>query len=331
MRAAELAEPAPAAERPLRLFDRSPAAASAHDVLLRVDACGVCRTDLQLCEGDLEMHKRPLVPGHQIVGEVIAAGPQATTPLGTRVGVTWLAGACGHCEYCDAGLENLCNEASFTGWDTDGGFAEQVLADERFVVPLTDPSLAAVDIAPLLCGGVIGMRALRLAALEPGQRLGLYGFGASAGIVIQLATHIGLDVFVATRSEAEQARAASLGAVWTGSYDDSPPEPLHAAITFAPAGSVVISALGAVARGGSVIINAIHLDEVPAFDYDLLWHERSLRSVANVTRADAAELFHYASAIPLVTQHDDYPLAEANTALLNLATGNVSGAAVLVP
>jgi propanol-preferring alcohol dehydrogenase len=330
MRAAELRSPGVAATSPLSMVERAPEEPTGTGVLLKVAACALCRTDLQLCEGDLEMHKTPVVPGHQIVGKIVATGPDATSPVGTRVGVTWLAGACGQCEYCTSGYENLCHEATFTGWDRDGGFAEYAVADDRFVIPLPD-GLAATDAAPLLCGGVIGMRALRLTGLHEGQRLGLYGFGGSAGIVIQLATHMGLEVFVATRSESERTRASSLGATWTGGYDELPPEPLHSAITFAPVGSVVVAALRAVARGGSVVINAIHLDEIPAFDYDLLWHERSLRSVANVTRSDAVELLRLASAIPLVTRHDDYPLDQANSALADLANGAVSGAAVLVP
>lgn len=331
MRAAELHDPSPASSGPLRVVQRTAELPGPNEVLIQVGACGVCRTDLQLCEGDLAMHKRPVVPGHQIVGEVIDSGAAATSLVGSRVGVTWLAGACGTCEFCAGGRENLCRQATFTGWDRDGGFAEQVVADGRFVVPLPERTMSDVDVAPLLCGGVIGMRALDMTGLEPGQRLGLYGFGASAGIVVQLATHIGMEVYVATRSPTEQARADSLGAAWSGGYDDAPPQRLHGAITFAPVGSVVVAALRAVDRGGSVVINAIHLDEVPAFDYDLLWHERSIRSVANVTRADAATLFDYAASIPLVTHHDDYALENVNAALEALGTGAVSGAAVLVP
>ena len=299
-------------------------------MLLRVGACGVCRTDLQLAEGDLELHARPVVPGHQIVGEVIAAGPDAAQPVGARVGVTWIAGACGECGWCRDGRENLCHRATFTGWDRDGGFAELVTADSRFVVPVPE-GVDDIDVAPLLCGGVIGHRALKLAGLEDGQRLGLYGFGASATIVIQLALHRGMEVHVATRSEAEQERARALGAASAGAYDEQPPHPLDAAITFAPAGSVVVDALRATDRGGTVVVNAIHLDEIPAFDYDLLWHERSMRSVANVTRQDATELLALAPRIPLVTHHQEYELADANRALADLSAGRVSGATVLMP
>lgn len=330
VRAAELDRPAPADQEPLQIVDREPPAPGPDEVLIEVGACGVCRTDLQLAEGDLELHRRPIVPGHQIVGTVVAAGPGAGHEIGSRVGVTWLASACERCSFCRSGRENLCSEATFTGWDRDGGFADQVVADGRFVVELPDGG-DEVDLAPLLCGGVIGHRALRLTDLVAGDRLGLYGFGASATIVIQLAVHLGLEVHVATRSPAEQRRALQLGAASVGGYDDRPPSPLHAAITFAPVGSVVVAALRAVDRGGSVVVNAIHLDEIPAFEYGLLWHERTLRSVANVTRRDATELLDLAVEIPLVTHHQRYELTEVNEALADLSAGRVSGAAVVVP
>ncbi len=331
MRAAVLRQPAAVADGgPLELSDRPVPEPDADEVLIRVGACGVCRTDLQLAEGDLELHARPVVPGHQIVGEVIAAGPQTSQPVGARVGVTWIAGACGECAWCREGRENLCLRATFTGWDRDGGFAELVTARSEFVVPVPD-RVADIDVAPLLCGGVIGHRALTLAGLTDGGRLGLYGFGASATIVIQLALHRGMEVHVATRSEAERERARRMGAASAGGYDDRPPHPLDAAITFAPVGSVVVDALRATDRGGTVVVNAIHLDEIPAFDYGLLWHERSIRSVANVTRRDATELLALAGEIPLVTRHQAYELADANRALADLSAGRVSGAAVLVP
>lgn len=329
-RVAELDRPAPAPEGPLRLVDRPLGKPAAGEVLIEVSACGVCRTDLQLAEGDIDLHARPIVPGHQIVGQVVAAGAGASHPVGTRVGVTWLAGSCGRCAFCRSGRENLCHDATFTGWDRDGGFAEAVLADGRFVFPLpasSDP----LDLAPLLCGGVIGHRALRATGLSAGQRLGLYGFGASATIVIQLARHQRMEVHVATRSPAEQERASDLGASSVGTYDELPPQPLDAVITFAPVGSVVVAALRAVDRGGAVVVNAIHLDEIPAFDYSLLWHERSIRSVANVTRQDAVELLELAGQVPLVTHRQEYALDDANRALADLSAGRVSGAAVLVP
>lgn len=328
--AAVLHRPGAAERGPLELTDRPRPEPGPGEVLIHVGACGVCRTDLQLAEGDLEMHARPVIPGHQIVGEVVAAGSDANQPVGARVGVTWIAGACGACDWCRDGRENLCRAATFTGWDRDGGFAELVTARSDFVVPVPE-GVADIDVAPLLCGGVIGHRALRLTGLADGGHLGLYGFGASATIVIQLALHRGMTVHVATRSEAEQERAGRMGATSTGGYDEPPPLPLDAAITFAPAGSVVVDALRAIDRGGTVVVNAIHLDEVPAFDYGLLWHERSVRSVANVTRRDATELLALAREIPLVTHHQEYGLADANRALVDLSAGRVSGAAVLVP
>ena len=329
-RAAVLRRPAASDRAPLELADRPSPEPADDEVLLRVGACGVCRTDLQLAEGDLEMHARPVVPGHQIVGEGVAAGPESDRRVGDRVGVTWIAGACGQCDWCRDGRENLCRSATFTGWDRDGGFAELVTARSDFVLPVPE-GVADVDLAPLLCGGVIGHRALTLTGAADGARLGLFGFGASATIVIQLALHRGMEVHVATRSEAEQERARRMGAASAGGYDEPPPHPLDAAITFAPAGSVVVDALRATDRGGTVVVNAIHLDEVPAFDYGLLWHERSVRSVANVTRRDATELLALAREIPLVTHHQEYGLDDANRALADLSAGRVSGAAVLVP
>ncbi len=247
---------------------------------------------------------------------------------GDRAGVAWLAGACGDCSRCAAGRENLCEDARFTGWDRDGGYAEQVTVRADFALPLPD-DLDAVEAAPLLCGGIIGYRALRLSGIEPGGRLGLYGFGASARLALQVATHWGCEVFVATRSARDQERARALGAAWVGGTDDPPPAPLDAAVTFAPAGEVVVAALRAVDRGGTVAVNAIHLDRIPEFPYELLWWERSLRSVANFTRQDAAEFLALAAGIPIRTETEAYPLEDANRALADLAGGRVGGAAVL--
>ncbi len=313
--AAELPDPAPAPD----------------ELLLRVEACGVCRTDLQLARGDLAPRRLPVVPGHQVVGTVEAAGAEASGwRAGERAGVTWLGGSCGRCRLCGSGRENLCERAVFTGWDRDGGFAERMLVRARRAVRLP-AGFGAVEAAPLLCGGVIGYRALRLAGLEAGQRLGLYGFGASALLTIQVARHRGLDVHVATRSARGRERARELGASSAGGYDEPPPGPLDAAITFAPAGEVVIAALSALAPAGSVVINAIHLDRVPEFPYRLLWGERSLRSVANVTSEDAREFLELAAEIPVRTAVEEHPLAEANLALARLERGEVGGAAVLVP
>jgi propanol-preferring alcohol dehydrogenase len=329
VRAAVLDETRPTAEGPLEVRPRDLDELADVDVDIEVTACAVCRTDLQLCEGDLPAHGLPRVPGHQVVGRVAAVGSGVEAlAVGDRVGVAWLAWACGVCRFCTTGRENLCERAEFTGWDRDGGYAERMRADHRFVTRLPD-GFADVDAAPLLCGGVIGYRALKVAGVEPGMRVGLFGFGASATIVIQVAVHWGCDVFVVTRSGSEQERARRLGAVWTGGYDEQPPMPLDAAITFAPVGDVVVDALRSIDRGGTVAINAIHLDRIPSFDYDRLWHERTLRSVANVTRADIAVLLALAAEIPIVTEVQHYDLADANRALVDLDEGRVSGAAVL--
>lgn len=299
------------------------------EVLIDVIACAVCRTDLQLCEGDLAARRLPIVPGHQIVGTIAARGSGVTdVEVGQRVGVAWIASTCRRCRYCRSGRENLCDEAAFTGWHRNGGFAERAVAHADFVYPLPDgfESMAA---APLLCGGAIGLRSLRVSGIEPGGRLGLYGFGASATCAIQIARHWDCEVFVCTRSPAEQERSLQLGAAWAGGYEARPPERLDAAITFAPVGSVVIDAVQALDKGGVVAINAIHLDRIPEFSYDDLWWERQIRSVANVTRADVAELIQLAVAVPIRTTVQLYGLTDANEALLDLSAGRVSGAAVL--
>ncbi len=344
MRVMELREPAALSTNPLVIADREPAEPAAGEIALRVTACAVCRTDLQIVQGDLEPRRLPIVPGHQAVGRVTAVGDGvADWAVGDRAGVTWLASADGTCESCRSGRENLCPNATFTGWDRDGGFAEALTVQAAYAFRLPD-SFTDADAAPLLCGGVIGHRALRLAgvpALAPETaaadrsvpfRLGLYGFGASASLAIQEAVHLGCVVHVATRSAEERERALTLGASSVGGYAEPPPEPLQAAISFAPVGAVAVFALGDVAPGGTVVINAIHLDQVPAFPYRLLWEERVLRSVANVTRRDAAEFLELAAGIPIRTAVRPYPLVEANQALADLALGQAGGAtAVLVP
>ncbi len=333
MRAMVLERPGPAATAPLVLTERATLVPEPGDLRLRVAACGVCRTDLQICEGDLAARRLPVVPGHQVVGVVEAVGDEVSGwAPGDRAGVTWLAGTDGTCRFCRTGRENLCEAATFTGWDRDGGYAEAVVVRAPFAVRLPDsfPDLAA---APLLCGGVIGYRSLRVAGLGPdaaGARLGLYGFGASARLALQVARSWGADVFVATRSPDEQRRALELGAAWAGGIDDRPPVPLDAAVTFAPVGSVVAAALRALDRGGTVAINAIHLDRIPELPYDDLWWERSIRSVANVTRQDAREFLELAARIGITTDIETHPLAEANVALARLAAGQVAGTAVLV-
>ena len=304
-------------------------AVSPDDVLIDVIVCAVCRTDLQLCEGDLPAQGLPIVPGHQVVGTVAEVGESVSgVDVGERVGVAWIASTCGTCRFCASGRENLCDDALFTGWHRSGGFAERMVARADFVHRL--PSrFDSVTAAPLLCGGSIGLRALRVSGIEPGGRLGLYGFGASATCAIQIAVAWGCEVFVSTRSEAQQRRSLELGATWAGGYDQAPPVPLDAAVTFAPVGSVVVAALKALDKGGVVAVNAIHLDHIPEFDYDLLWWERQVRSVANVTRGDVAELIRLAADIPITTTVQEYSLDDANVALADLSSGDVTGAAVL--
>ena len=331
MRALVLRRPAPASEAPLALEDVPDPAPAANDLVLEVAACGVCRTDLQLCEGDLSAHRLPVVPGHQAVGRVASLGAAVEGwTVGDRAGVAWLASTCGVCRFCREGRENLCEQARFTGWDRDGGYAERMAVRSDFALRLP-AGFSDEAAAPLLCGGVIGYRSLKVSGIRPGGRLGLYGFGASALCAIQVARHWGCEVFVATRSEAERRRALELGAAWAGGYEDRPPQPLDAAVTFAPSGDVVVAALRATGRGGAVAVNAIHLDRVPAFPYELLWWERSLRSVANFTRTDAQELLDLAARIPIRTVVERHALADGNRALERLAAGQVGGAAVLVP
>jgi propanol-preferring alcohol dehydrogenase len=288
-------------------------------VLLRVLACGICRTDLHIVDGELDRPKLPLVPGHQIVGE---------TDDGRRLGVPWLGWTCGECRYCTSGRENLCDFARFTGYDIDGGYAEWTVADERFCFPIPD-GFDELEAAPLLCAGLIGYRSLRLAG-EAG-RLGLYGFGASAHIVAQVARHEGRRVFAVTREgdDDAQAFARELGAEWAGA--GPPPEELDAAIIFAPVGALVPGALAAVAKGGSVVCAGIHMSDIPSFPYELLWGERVLRSVANLTRRDGEEFLTLAPRVPVRTHVETFPLDQANEALDKLRRGDVRGALVLVP
>jgi alcohol dehydrogenase, propanol-preferring len=330
MRALVVRRPRPVADEPLELVELPDPDPGAGELLVRVAACAVCRTDLQIATGDLPPHQSPVVPGHQAVGVVEAIGPAVESwTVGDRAGTTWLAGFDGTCRFCLGGRENLCRAATFTGWDRDGGFAEltTIRADVAVRIPAELDDTAA---APLLCGGVIGYRALRLSGITAGGKLGLYGFGASARQAIQVARHWGVEVHVASRSARDLERATQMGASSVGGYDDPPPAPLDAAITFAPVGSVVVAALRAVDRGGTVIINAIHLDGIPAFPYDDLWWERSIRSVANVTRADAREFIALASEIPIQSDIEVLELAAGNRALSRIESGEVAGAAVLV-
>ena len=301
------------------------------EVLLRVHACGVCRTDLHVVDGELPHPKPRLIPGHEIVGTVIGAGPgTGRFRVGARVGVPWLGATCGRCRFCLSGRENLCLAPCFTGYDLDGGYAEHAVARERFCFALPD-GFSDADAAPLLCAGLIGYRALRLAG-DP-ARVGLYGFGAAAHLVAQVARHEGRSVFAFTRpgDEAGQRFARSLGALWAGGSDLMPPEPLDAALIFAPVGDLVPTALRAVDRGGTVVCAGIHMSDIPSFGYGLLWHERNLRSVANLTRQDGEAFLALAPRIPVRTTVEALPLASANDALRRLRAGDVTGALALVP
>ena len=301
-------------------------------VLVRVHACGVCRTDLHLLDGEVEIPRPPVVPGHQIVGTVVAAGPagDADTPApGARVGIPWLGWTCGTCRHCRAGRENLCDRARFTGRDIDGGFAELTVADARFCFPLPD-GYSDLQVAPLLCAGLIGHRALRMTG--DAVRLGLYGFGAAAHVIAQVAAFEGRRVFAFSRpgDDAAQDLARRLGAEWAGGSDQPAPEELDAAIIFAPEGALVPRALRAVGRGGVVVCAGIHMSDIPGFPYADLWGERAIRSVANLTRADAREFLALAPRVPVRTETHPYPLAEAGRALDDLRAGRFTGAAVVL-
>src|SRR5438034_9228750 len=325
MRAMVLHKP----RRPLELRDIRRPEPGLGEILLAVHACGVCRTDLHVADGDLPNPKLPLVPGHEIVGTVAGLGADVRGwALGERAGVPWLGWTCGECRYCRTGRENLCQRARFTGYHLDGGYTEYTVADARYVlrIPAADPDLQA---APLLCAGLIGYRSL--VAAGDAERLGLYGFGAAAHIVAQLARHQGRRVFAFTRAGDTTAQqfALELGARWAGASDASPPEPLDAAIIFAPVGALVPAALRAVVKGGTVVCAGIHMSDIPSFAYDILWGERVVRSVANLTRKDGEEFLALAPHIPVRTTVEPYPLERANEALENLRAGRVRGAAVL--
>ncbi len=330
MKAAVLTSPQPVAQRPLQIIDvADPRVRSGH-VLLRVRACGVCRTDLHIVEGELPAKQLRLIPGHQIVGEVID-GATDEIPLGARVGVSWLGGTDGTCPYCQRGMENLCDSPTFTGYTVAGGYAEYAFARSDFVYRLSD-ALDDLHAAPLLCAGIIGFRSLRVAGVERGERVGLFGFGASAHLAIEVLQAWKCDVYVSTRGESHRKLAESLGATWVGREADKPPVELDRAITFAPSGDVVLAALASLRKGGVVAINAIHLDRVPQFDYDtLLWGERQIRSVANMTRADARDFLALAAEIGLQPKVTVFTLDQANEALMALKSDSVNGAAVIVP
>jgi propanol-preferring alcohol dehydrogenase len=299
-------------------------------VLLRVLACGVCRTDLHIAEGDLPQVQSQLIPGHQIVGEVVA-GETAELPLGSRAGVSWIGGIDGDCWYCRHDMENLCDRPTFTGYTVNGGYAEYALARADFAFPLPE-GLDNVHVAPLLCAGIIGFRSLRVAGVAPGERVGLFGFGSSASLAISVLESWKCEVYVSTRGENHRQMAVALGATWVGKEDELPPVSLDRAITFAPSGKVVVRALSALRKGGVVAINAIHLDQMPAFDYDkLLWGERQIRSVANMTRQDARDFLAIAQQLKIHPQVATFSLDDANEALLAVKEETERGSAVIVP
>jgi propanol-preferring alcohol dehydrogenase len=321
----------PGRERPLRSATLAPPAPNDDQVLIEIAACGVCRTDLHIVDGDLPDPKLPLVPGHEIVGRVAAKGAHVDRfAIGDRVGVPWLGWTDGACTFCRSGRENLCDRARFTGYQIDGGFAEFTVADHRFCFPIPE-GYTDVEAAPLMCAGLIGYRALRAAG--DARRLGLYGFGAAAHIIAQVAIWEGREVYALTRpgDEASQRFARSLGAAWAGGSDVAPPRPLDAALIFAPVGALVPAALGAVDKGGTVVCAGIHMSDIPSFRYADLWGERTIRSVANLTRRDGEEFLALAPRVPVKTTVRPYPLARANEALDDLRAGRLEGAAVLVP
>ena len=319
------------ARLPLRLAKLPMPQPGDDDVLIKVHACGVCRTDLHIVDGELTSPKLPLVPGHEIVGVVEQIGERVERfRVGQRVGVPWLARTCGVCSYCRTGRENLCDRPDFTGYTVDGGYAEWTLANQNYCFPIPD-EYSDAEAAPLLCAGLIGYRSLRMCG--DARRLGIYGFGAAAHIVAQVAAYQGREVFALTRPGdlAAQEFARSLGAVWVGGSDQTPPEPLDAAILYAPVGALVPLALKATAKGGTVVCAGIHMSDVPQFSYDLLWGERIVRSVANLTRRDGEEFLALAPQVPVRTEVQTFPLSAANEALAALRTGRVRGAAALVP
>jgi propanol-preferring alcohol dehydrogenase len=327
--AAVLHAPGRIAQDRLSIEQRELPALRAGDVLVEVHACGVCRTDLNIVEGDLAPHHPTIVPGHQIVGIVTAAGPGVTLAIGTRVGISWLGGTDGTCRFCREGRENLCDHPVYTGYDVDGGYAHAVVARADFAHPLR-AELDDLHAAPLLCAGIIGFRALRVAGVQPGEHVGLYGFGSSAHLALPILKSWGCSVSVVTRGADHRATAEQLGADWVGNESARPPQPLDRAVTFAPVGSVVVAALGALRKGGVVAINAIHLDCIPRFDYDsLLWGEREIRSVTNMTRADAHDFLDIAADLKLKPAAQPFPLQRVNDALRAIDDDRIDGAAVI--
>lgn len=329
MKACLLRAPARVETNPLELADVPRPEPRRGEILVRVNACGVCRTDLHVIEGELPPRKSPVIPGHQIVGTVERLGPDVKGhAIGARVGIPWLHSTDQSCEYCRMGNENLCDHPTFTGYTVDGGYTEYAIAPDDFVYELPE-FLSDEQAAPLLCAGIIGFRCLRLSGVKAGSKLAFYGFGAAAHVAIQVARHWGVEVYAATRGAKHQQLARELGAVWVGEAADEPPAKLDAGIVFAPAGELVPPALKALKKGGVLVLGGIHMSAIPSFDYDLLYQERMIRSVANNTRDDGREFLKVAAEIPVRTEIQVYPLSEANRALNDLKSDRVNGAAVL--
>ena len=332
MRAMLLEKPALVSTFPLKMVEMEPPVPGPHEIAVKVAACGVCHTDLHTVEGDLPLPGLPLIPGHQIVGRVEDLGEKITRfKVGDRVGIAWLQWTCGSCGYCTTGRENLCPDAQFTGFHRNGGYSELVSGPEQFAYHLPD-GFSDIQAAPLLCAGIIGYRALELSGIRDGGRLGLYGFGASAHVTIQIARHRDVEVYVFSRGEDHRKLAEELGAVWTGQVPDHPPDSLDASIIFAPAGELVPPALEALDRGGTLILGGIHMSPVPVLDYERhLYYEKTIRSVTASTRKDGEEFLRIAASIPVSTRVTTYLLSEANSALHDLKEGKIDGAAVLIP
>jgi propanol-preferring alcohol dehydrogenase len=329
MKASVLHAPAPIETNPLDFCEVPVAQPGPGEVLVRVSCCGVCRTDLHVIEGELAPRISPVIPGHQVVGTVESGGEGAQRfPIGARVGIAWLHHTDGSCEYCQSGAENLCDHPSFTGYSVNGGYAEYIVAPQDFVYPIPT-EFQDEQAAPLLCAGIIGFRSLRLSGIKPGGRLGFYGFGAAAHVAIQVARHWNVEVYACTRDARHQSLALELGAVWAGGTLDEPPRKLDAAIIFAPAGEIVPAALRSLRKGGTLVLGGIHMSPIPPLDYDLLYQERVVRSVANNTRRDGEEFLRTAAEIPIRTRVEVFPLQEANRALNSLKNDAISGAAVL--
>ncbi len=330
MKALILKRPCSIDERPLSIAEVDTPIPGPKEILLKIMTCGICHTDLHIVEGELKPKKLPIIPGHQIVGVVAAMGKRVTRfRKGDRVGVAWLNSTCGKCEFCQKEKENLCEKAKFTGYDVDGGYAEYAVVSENFAYPIPR-GFSEIEAAPLFCAGVIGFRALRLSEVEKGERLGLFGFGASAHIVIQIAKHWGCQVFVFTRSEEHRKLAKELGADWTGRAEDTPPARLNSAVIFAPAGKLVLDALRVLNKGGTLALAGIYMTPIPELDYNKhLYYEKTVRSVANSTRRDAEDLLKLAAEIPIRTEVQEFDLNEANRALMLLKQGKIQGAGVL--